>query len=325
MAFLSEMGELALGSRFKALSDHLYETADAIYRARGSAVQGRWFPVLRLLHDRGALAVTEVAREIGQTHSAVSQLATKLKREGWIRIVADRSDKRRSLLALTAKAERALREIKPVWKAIRETLAERLAAEQVDLLGTLAAFEASLEATPLAAQILERCAQRDRAAVRIVPFAPALREHFYRLNADWLRKHFYLEAIDHRVLSSPEEEILAGGGAILFATLDDAVVGTVALKRDSAGIYELTKMAVEERHQGLGIGRKLLEAAIAQFKRRKGRTLFLESNRKLAPALRLYESLGFEHQSARKPDSHYQRSDVYMVWRDKAARRKRAA
>ena len=37
---------------------------------------------------------------------------------------------------------------------------------------------------------------------------------------------------------------------------------------------------------------------------------------RLQAALRLYESMGFEHQPSIKPDSHYDRANVYMVWRD---------
>jgi ribosomal protein S18 acetylase RimI-like enzyme len=73
---------------------------------------------------------------------------------------------------------------------------------------------------------------------------------------------------------------------------------------------------VDESRQGLGIGRALLEAAIAEFRRRDGQRMFLETNSKLIPALRLYESLGFERQPSIKSDSHYARADVYMVWRD---------
>ena len=332
MGYLAGLGELALGSRFKAVSDVLYATADAVYRARGSRIQGRWFPVLRLLHDRGPLSVTEIAREIGQTHSAVSQLAGPLVKEGLVRHAADPADRRRRVLSLTPRAEAALRELKPAWRAIRDVVAARVGAS--GLLDALAAFERSIEDQPLPEAILERCRAFDRAAVRIVPFEAALRGHFYRLNADWLRKYFYLEEIDHHVLSQPEREIIEPGGAIVFARLRDEIVGTCAIKRDvEPGTYELTKMAVDERWQGLGIGRALLDGAIAEFRKRRGRKLFLESNRKLAPALRLYESVGFEHQPERKPDSHYQRSDVYMIWRDpdagaagrKAVRRRRAA
>ena len=56
-------------------------------------------------------------------------------------------------------------------------------------------------------------------------------------------------------------------------------------------------------------------AAIAEFRARGGQRLFLESHSGLRPALRLYESAGFELQPGLKPGSHYQRSDVYMIYR----------
>jgi len=75
-------------------------------------------------------------------------------------------------------------------------------------------------------------------------------------------------------------------------------------------------MAVEERRQGLDVGRALLVAAITEFQRFGGSRLFLETNSKLTPALHLYESMGVEHQASVKSGSHYERADVYMVWRD---------
>jgi ribosomal protein S18 acetylase RimI-like enzyme len=78
-------------------------------------------------------------------------------------------------------------------------------------------------------------------------------------------------------------------------------------------------MAVDPAAQGLGIGRVLIEAALAEFERRGGRKLFLETNTKLATAIRLYESVGFEHRKLPGAQSHYQRADVYMVWRGRMA------
>ncbi|UXI68962.1 bifunctional helix-turn-helix transcriptional regulator/GNAT family N-acetyltransferase [Tahibacter amnicola] len=326
MEFLADLGLLALGSRMKALSDRLYGIADEVYRLRGCPVQGRWFPLLRLLHDKGPQTVGAIAAAIGQTHSAVSQLADKLVREDWLTVVPGESDRRCRYLALTDKARDAIREARPAWRALIEELGERCASADVDILQALARFEGVLD-EGLAGRVAERCSATDAAQVRIEGFQPALREHFYRLNADWLRKYFYLEEIDHRVLSQPETEILAGGGEIFFALIGETVVGTCALLQESAGTFELTKMAVDERYQGRGIGRKLLAAAIAAFQKRGGKTLFLESSTRLKPALALYESMGFVHQPALKPDSHYSRSDVYMIWQAPAAprRRRRAA
>jgi ribosomal protein S18 acetylase RimI-like enzyme/DNA-binding MarR family transcriptional regulator len=322
MEFVNGLGLLALGSRLRALSERLYALADEVYARQGIAIQGRWFPALRMLHDRGPSTVGEIAEAIGQTHSAVSQMADRLVRDGWLVAAPDARDGRVRRLALSAKADAALREAKPAWRAIQEVLDARIRAAGTDVLATLDRLAVILDDT-LAPEIVARTSALRRNAVRIVPFRPELRDHFHRLNAAWLTKYFYIEEIDERVLRNPEREILDRGGAIFFAILDDAVVGTCALKEEGAGEIELTKMAVDERYQGLGIGRLLIEATIAEFRRRCARELFLETNSRLTPAIRLYESVGFRHQPAVKSDSHYRRADVYMVWQDPAPRARR--
>ncbi|MCL1634745.1 GNAT family N-acetyltransferase [Luteimonas sp. SX5] len=153
------------------------------------------------------------------------------------------------------------------------------------------------------------------AEYRIEDYAAQWRDDFARLNIDWLQRYFVVEAIDNEVLHDPETHILGHGGHILFAVgSNDRAIGTVALKHEGGGVYELTKMAVGPGHQGAGIGRALMMAALETYRRLKGRELFLESSSKLTPALILYESVGFVHKQAPRPGSHYQRADVYMVW-----------
>ena len=154
--------------------------------------------------------------------------------------------------------------------------------------------------------------------IRIVDYAPRWRDDFARLNLEWLQRWFEVEPIDREVLSNPEVHILAGGGRVLFAVDgDDRAVGTVALRHEGGGVYELTKMAVEPVLRGTGVGRQLMLGALAAFRAAGGRELFLESSSKLAPALALYESVGFVPHPAPRPGSHYGRADVYMGWEPK--------
>jgi GNAT superfamily N-acetyltransferase len=150
----------------------------------------------------------------------------------------------------------------------------------------------------------------------IVDFDPRWRDDFARLNLEWLRRWFVVEPVDEEVLGDPEGHILAGGGRVLFA-LDasgERAIGTVALRHDGDGVYEMTKMAVEPGQRGTGIGRALVLAAIDAYRTLGGRELYLESSSILLPALRLYESAGFAHRPAPRPGSHYARADVHMVW-----------
>lgn len=151
---------------------------------------------------------------------------------------------------------------------------------------------------------------------RIVGYDPRWRADFARLNREWLERWFVVEPVDAEVLDDPETHILAGGGQVLFA-LDprgERAIGTVALRHEGGGEYELTKMAVEPAQRGNGVGRALVLAAIDTWRERGGRALYLESSSLLGPALHLYESVGFAHRPAPRPGSHYARADVYMVW-----------
>lgn len=150
--------------------------------------------------------------------------------------------------------------------------------------------------------------------VEITSYRPELASAFRDLNVEWLEKYFVVEPIDHEVLNQPFERVLTEGGQIFFALLGDEVVGTAALKYQGEGSYELTKMAVTERCQGAGIGRKLLVACIVEYRARQGKLLYLESHSSLGAALSLYESAGFEHSAPPQP-SDYARADVYMIYR----------
>ena len=152
------------------------------------------------------------------------------------------------------------------------------------------------------------------ATVQIVQYRAELGRHFYELNRAWIEQYFAMEPPDERALLHPEQEILAKGGAIWFALIGDEVVGTCALKPGGDDVYELTKMAVSPAHQRRGIGEQLIAAAVTDFEARSGRLLFLETNAKLGPAMRLYARTGFVRQPHLKPGSEYARSDVYMIY-----------
>jgi ribosomal protein S18 acetylase RimI-like enzyme len=150
--------------------------------------------------------------------------------------------------------------------------------------------------------------------VEIVDYSADFGDAFARLNREWLEKYFRVEPIDEKVLSDPQSSILDPGGVILYALVAGEAVGTVALKHQGAGSYELTKMAVTNGYQGRGLGRTLLRAAIARFAQLDGKFLYLESHSSLTVALALYESAGFCHQRPASP-SDYERADTYMVYR----------
>jgi DNA-binding MarR family transcriptional regulator/GNAT superfamily N-acetyltransferase len=307
-ASLHDYGALLLGSRLRKVTEALYAGVDEVYRSAGVDLPSRCFPILFLLRDHGRLGISELAARLGQTHPAVSQMSRKLLRQRVVRESPDPRDDRRRLLSLSARGRSVMARLEPVWKAIVAAVAD-LESDH-PLSQHLTAIDQALEARGFAARIRSRL--DGPGAVEIIAFERRYGPDFKRLNVEWLEKYFRVEPIDEEVLSRPMR-ILRDGGAIFLARYRGAIVGTCALLNAGSARFELAKMAVTAGHQGLGIGRKLIEAVIADYLTRGARELFLESNSKLTPAITLYESAGFVHASRPEP-SHYERSNVYMVY-----------
>ena len=147
-------------------------------------------------------------------------------------------------------------------------------------------------------------------SVRLEEYRPFHQPWFEKVNRAWIEEYFWMEPIDFHVLQHPDEHIIAHGGAILMAYVGNEVGGTVALKFVEEGIFEFTKMAVDERFRGQKVGRLLAEAAIVKAKVMGAHTIILYSSSKLKPALALYRKIGFCDVPV---DGPYKRSDVKMM------------
>lgn len=151
----------------------------------------------------------------------------------------------------------------------------------------------------------------ERIKVDICLFEDQYANDFAELNFEWLRKYFYIEEYDEKVLRNPRKFILNDGGQILFAKVGDQVVGTVALIKREEGVFELSKMAVTEDFKGLRIGQKLMYACIDYAGRTGANRVFLDSNRKLTPAITLYNKVGFREIPV-PTDTPYERCNIRM-------------
>ncbi|MFH6988123.1 GNAT family N-acetyltransferase [Flavobacterium collinsii] len=146
--------------------------------------------------------------------------------------------------------------------------------------------------------------------VEIIPFSSDLKEHIKTLNIEWLQKYFRVEERDEVVLSNPQEEIIDKGGLIFYARYKGEIIGTVSLMKMNNETFELSKMAVSNKAQGLGVGNKLLEHCMTVAENNNIKKLFLYSNRILLPALHLYEKFGFVE--APLENVSYERADIKM-------------
>lgn len=146
--------------------------------------------------------------------------------------------------------------------------------------------------------------------ISIIDYKAHHQPYFERFNRQWIEKYFAMEPLDVDVLTNPKEAILDTGGAILMATYDGVIAGTVALRKVDKITFEFTKMAVETQYQRKGIAEAMSYASFLKAKQLGAHTVILYSNSQLKPAISLYEKLGFKHLPVGV--GAYKRSDIKM-------------
>jgi ribosomal protein S18 acetylase RimI-like enzyme len=131
--------------------------------------------------------------------------------------------------------------------------------------------------------------------VEIVPFRSEHASRFSELNREWLERYNLMEPSNEEQLTDPEAYFLSHDGQIFVARHRDQVIGTCAVVPHGAEGWELAKLAVDSNFRGQGIARRLVTRCIEYAREQGGQRVFLVSNSQLQPALRLYESFGFQY------------------------------
>lgn len=151
---------------------------------------------------------------------------------------------------------------------------------------------------------------RGSEAISIEDYRREWKEYFSHLNKAWIIKYFQLEPFDKYVLENPREAILDQGGKVYFALFEEIVIGAVALLKRGDSVFELTKMAVDDRFRGLGAGELLCRTAIQKADELRATKLILYTNSQLRQAINIYKKLGFREVALEQ--GIYDRADVKM-------------
>jgi GNAT superfamily N-acetyltransferase len=110
------------------------------------------------------------------------------------------------------------------------------------------------------------------------------------LNAE-LKATFPEPGATHFSLSGADVE--TGDGAFVIAYLDKVAVGCGAVRRLDEATAELKRMYVAPSVRGRGIGRALVDALEREARRLRVTKVVLETGTRLAPAIKLYEAMGY--------------------------------
>lgn len=118
----------------------LYKEFDAHVRAAGlSSIEWR---VLATLHDSDPLTVSQLAHEVLAKQPTVTKLVQRMGEQGWVALLADADDQRRTLVTATPAGKRLVRPLVDKARAHEAAMLRALAAPEKaalkKLLGKLA-------------------------------------------------------------------------------------------------------------------------------------------------------------------------------------------
>ncbi len=310
MDFYTKTGKMALGSRLRRLADRMTEDAAGIYDLYQVPLQPKWFPVFYSLSGTEEKTITDVAREIGHTHPSVSQIVREMSAKGYVIEKKGAADGRKNFVMLSPAGQELREKMQDQIDDVTAAIEKAMKETDHDLWKAIAEWEFLLDQKNLLQRVRAEKKKRESRQVQIVDYAPQYQEAFYKLNEEWITKYFHMEDSDYKALYHPQEYILDKGGFIFMALYKEEPLGACALIPMADGGFEMAKMAVSPKAQGLGIGYLLGQACIAKAKDMGAHRVYLESNTLLKPAINLYHKLGFNKVAG--PPSPYERANIQM-------------
>jgi DNA-binding MarR family transcriptional regulator/GNAT superfamily N-acetyltransferase len=312
MNFFKKTGKMALGSRLRMLTAKITDDASSIYYLYGIDMQPKWFPVFYVLSERDDVTITEIATEIGHSQPSVSKIIREMAEKGLVIEKKDSADGRRNVVQLSEAGKEIIEKIQSQYDDVNNAIEDISAQANHDLWKAIEEWEFLLEQKSLLQRVKETRKARESSYVEIIPYEPEYQSAFRELNVEWISTYFKMEDADYKALDNPQAYILDRGGYILVALYKGEPVGVCALIKmdDPEFDFELAKMAVSPKAQGMNIGWLLGNAAIEKAKSLGAKALYLESNTILKPAISLYHKLGFQKIAGR--ETPYERSNIQM-------------
>ena len=154
--YFDELGEVALGSRLKRLSDRIMGDALNVYKHMGQDIQPKWFTLMSLLYEKKSVSIVQASDFLGLTQPCISQFSKELIKKGLVKACPDKNDLRRKILSLTANGKRKYKNMEPVRKAVRKAAVSLCEEEEQDFYQAIKQFEKALLKKSLYQRTLEK-------------------------------------------------------------------------------------------------------------------------------------------------------------------------
>lgn len=145
--------------------------------------------------------------------------------------------------------------------------------------------------------------------MKIIPYQREYKKDFIGLNTAWIERYFSMEEDDLKILDHVEDFVNTGS-MIFFALENHKVLATCMVIPLKDNVWELCKLAAVGQYTGKGAGSAVLRACMDYAIKHGAEKLTFISNRKLKPALHIYEKLGFREVPLNNDYQNYERADI---------------
>jgi DNA-binding MarR family transcriptional regulator/ribosomal protein S18 acetylase RimI-like enzyme len=242
--------------------------------------RGRPLGAARVLNaiGHGRIDVAELRDYLGLDSGLMSRLLRSLEDEGLIETIPHPEDARRRIAKLT----RAGRHEFNAYETISNSQAEALLARHNKPEALLAAMDMIASALGCSRIAVEEVDPRGEAA------RYCLRKYYSELSCR------FKGGFDVSLSRDPDAaDMISPRGAFFVATSDGLPLGCVGLKGTGSDLAEIKRLWVAPSARGLGLGRRLIDAAESAAQKLTVKILRLDTNSALAEALQLYRSTGW--------------------------------
>ncbi|MBR0756391.1 MarR family transcriptional regulator [Bradyrhizobium jicamae] len=242
--------------------------------------RGRPLGAARVLNaiGHGRSEVGEVRDYLGLDSGLMSRLLRSLEDEGLIETSAHGDDARRRVAKLTRAGKREF----SAYEALSNSQAE-------DFLARNTQREALLAAMDLIASALGRDATDLR---EMDPRGDEARYCLGEYYAELARR--FKQGFDVKLSRDPDAaDMVRPRGSFVVAMSDGLPIGCVGLKGSGSEIAEIKRLWVAPSARGLGLGRRLMDAAEAAARELGIAVLRLDTNSALPEAGQLYRRTGW--------------------------------
>ncbi|MEH0154100.1 MarR family transcriptional regulator [Limibacter armeniacum] len=152
---VKELGLRALGTRLKRIADAMSHSSRAMYKKLDLDIEPNWYLILKLVNERKAISVIDIADSIGFTHQSVITITNKMIKKGYLKSAKDANDLRRTVFTLTPKAIDTLPAVEQIWDCGEEVITEML-HHQTEILKYLDTIEQQFNQSSFGDRIIHK-------------------------------------------------------------------------------------------------------------------------------------------------------------------------